>query len=388
MAFFGTGFRRDIHRVQLSQALHSVALSFVGIYVPAFLLTHGFPLSRMILFFVVFHVVALLTGLTLTPWLMRRKGYAPTLRLSFPVHILYLILLNLIPISHLPWLLVASVGGVANILYWMPLNILLVKHADKKKMGSDLGVFFALPKIFGIAGPLLSALVIPFFGFWPMFLVSGLGLTVSYLPLRGIQNGETMPEFRLGRTWREIRKRKSFFFLEGLDNVVEESEWFWGIFVFLAIGSLSAPGIVGGLESLGGALFALVAGRFADRHADRLVRISSVSLAVVWGARFLIHDPISAYVASFVASFVMTLFLVSYFGMIYGKIKGDGEETFLILREIPTTIGRLILFGVILATVSDPVRTFFLPIVTIAVLLVVLHMKRRSFTLEPVSVSE
>jgi MFS family permease len=384
MRFFGFTFKRDVHRVQLSQALHSVALSFVGIYVPVFLLVHGFSLSEMILFFVFFHVVGLVFGLTVNPWLMQRFGFAPTLRFSFPIQIFYFILLNLLPLYSIPWMFIASIGGIANILYWMPLNILLVKHADKKKMGSDLGTFFALPKIFGIAGPIISAILIPFFGFLPMFLVAGFGLIVSYLPLYGIRNGETMPEFRLRRAWQEIRKRKSLFFLEGLDNVIEESEWFWGIFVFLSIGSLSVPGIVGGLESLGGALFALVAGRFSNRYADKLVPISSMLLVAVWGARFFIRDPLSAYAASFVASFVMTLFLVSYFGMIFGKIKGDGEEAFLILREIPTTIGRLILFGVILLSASDPVQTFFLPIITIVVLLLVLFVKRNRFVTAPV----
>lgn len=377
MKIFGVTFDRDIHRIQLAHALHSVALSFVGIYVPIFLLTHGFSLPETIFFFVMLHLSGLAVGLGVCPWLMRRFGLAQTLRLSYPFQIAFFVALNIMPEHGIPWMIVAALGGIANFVYWMPLNILLVKHADEKKMGSDLGAFFALPKVFGIAGPLISAALIPFIGFWPMFVVAGIGLVVAYLPLVGIgENGVTV-DFRFSQAWEKIRKRKLLFVLEGFDNIVEESEWFWGIFVFLIIGSLAAPGIVGGLESLGGALFALLVGKYANEHAGKLIPIASLGLATLWVVRSFIDTALPAYLVSVVSSFAMTLFLVSYFSMIYRNIKNDDEETFLILREIPTVLGRMVVFGSILLVASDPRQFFFLPIVAVGILLLLFFMKRR-----------
>lgn len=377
MKILGVTFDRDIHRIQLAHAIHSVALSFVGIYVPIFLLTHGFSLAGTILFFVVLHLSGLAVGLTVCPWLMKRFGLTQTLRLSYPFGIAFFALLNLMPIFPIPWVLIAAIGGIAIFVYWMPLNILLVKHADEKKMGSDLGAFFALPKVFGIAGPLISAALIPFVGFWPMFVVAGIGLVVAYLPLVGVGKNGVSVDFRFSQAWEKIRKRKLLFALEGFDNIIEESEWFWGIFAFLMIGSLSAPGIIGGLESLGGAIFALLVGKYANEHAGKLIPIASVGLAALWVARFFIETPLPAYLISVVSSFAMTLFLVSYFSMIYRNIKNDDEETFLILREIPTVLGRMVVFGSILLVASDPRRFFFLPIVAIGILLLLFFMKRR-----------
>lgn len=380
MKLFGVTFDRDIHRIQLAHSLRSVALSFVGVYVPIFLLVHGFSLSSTILFFVVFHVVGLAVGLLICPWLMERFGLAQTLRLSYPVQIAYFVSLNLIPIFSVPWWFVAGLGGIATFVYWMPLNILLVKHADEKKMGSDLGAFFAMPKIFGIAGPLLSAALIPFVGFWPMFIVAGIGLMLSYLPLVGIGRNGIAVVFRLAQAIEKIRKRKLLFLLEGFDNIIEESEWFWGIFAFILIGSLSAPGIVGGLESLGGALFAILVGKLADKNAMKLIPIASLGLAVLWLARFFIETPLPAYLISVVSSFVMTLFLVSYFSIIYRNIKNDDEEAFLILREIPTVLGRMVVFGSILLVAAEPRQFFFLPIVVIGFLLVALFFRRKQLS--------
>ncbi len=384
---FGIAFDRDIRRVQVSNAMTSVSLSFVSIYIPAFLLTHGFSLSEMILFFTVFHLVGLPIGLLFCPWSMRRFGLIKTLRFSYPLQVISLVLLNLMPTFSIPWVLIAVIGGSATFVYWMPLNILLVKYSDKEKMGSDLGMFFALPKVFGVVGPLVSALLIPMFGFWPMFAVACIGLIFSSLPLVGIPDDGFKIEIDMRNAWKTLWKRKLLFTLEGLDNIIEESEWFWGIFVFLIIGSLSVPGIVGGLESLGGALFAVLIGKRANRNAEKLVPIASIGLIVIWVARFFVHEPVLAYSISLIASFVMTFFLVSYFGMIYRKIKGDDEEEFLIIREIPTVLGRLVMFGVLLLVVSDPKLMFFLPIVSITALLAILFVKRKRFeTADPSSV--
>lgn len=380
MRLFGITFERDIHRIQLAHTLRSVALSFVGVYVPIFLLTHGFSLTDTILFFVVFHVFGLAIGLMLCPLTMRRWGLTQTLQASYFAQIAFFVALHLLPQVSSAWPAVAALGGMATFLYWMPLNILFVKHAEEKKMGSDLGLFFALPKVFGVAGPLVSAAVIPFFGFWPMFVVAGCGLVLSYLPLIGIKKNELMAEFRLSQSLQKIRQRKFLFFLEGFDNIIEESEWFWGIFVFLLIGSLATPGIVGGLEALGGALFALLVGKLANQHAVRLIPVASVLLIALWIIRFFIESPVSAYLASLGTSFVMTLFLVTYFSLIYKKIKNDDEETFLILREIPTVLGRLVVFGGILWAASEPKYFFVLPIFAISFLLFFLFMRRKQLT--------
>lgn len=377
MRIFGVSFERDIHRVQLSHALRSVALSFVGVYVPIFLLTHGFSLVETILFFVVLHVVGLVFGLVVCPFLMSWYGLTWTLRLSYPLQILFFVLLNLLPTNPIFWILVAGIGGIATFVYWMPLNILLVKHADEKKMGSDLGAFFALPKVFGIAGPLVGAVSIPFLGFWPMFVVAGIGLVISYLPLVRIGENGTIVKFRFSQAIAKLRKRKLLFFLEGFDNIIEESEWFWGIFVFLLIGSLAAPGIVGGLEALGGALFAILVGKLADKSAMKLIPIASLGLVAIWFARLFIETPLPAYLISVVSSFAMTLFLVSYFSVIYRNIKNDDEEAFLILREIPTVLGRMVVFGSILLVASNPRYFFILPIIVALFLLVLFFVKRR-----------
>lgn len=379
MKFFSFENKRDIYRIHVSHTLHNVALSVISVYIPIFLLTQGFSLSKTIAFFMVFHSTGLLFTLSICPSLLRRWGMVHLLKVYYPFEICFFILLNFLPILPSFFWIIAVVGGLATFSYWVPMNILLIKYAKKEKMGSDLANFFALPKVFGIFGPLISASLIPLIGFWPVFIIVIIGLILSYLPLAGIHNSEITAsfDFQISRAWSKLRERKLLFILEGFDNIVEESEWFWGIFVFLIIGTLHAPGIVASLEALGSAVFTVMVGKLADRSAKVLIPIASAGLIIVWVVRAFINNALTAYIITLVASFVMTLFLVSYFSMIYKAVKNQKEEEFLILREIPTVLGRMVVFGTVLITIANPRLFFMLPVLTTLVLLTVFLSQKK-----------
>jgi MFS family permease len=368
----------NIHRIYSAHTFRSVALSLIGIYVPIYLLTLGYSLQEVLLFYVTTHICALIVGFVIVAPLLKRYGPIFVLKLSFPVHVIFLSLLLVLPTSPLPLFLIAFLNGSQNMSYWMPLNVLFLKHSEQEKMGDNLGKFFALPKFFGIAGPLLSALLIPFFGFGWVFIFSIIGLGISYLPLFRVETHSVTIALNFQSSWKRFRKNKTLFILEGLDNIIEESEWFWGIYVYLLIGSLATPGIVGALESIGGAIFTVFVGKYANHHAKKLIPFSAFLLIMIMTVRIFITDSISAFGITLIASFVMTLFLVSYFSSIYKTVKGDDEEEFILLREIPTVLGRLIMFGGIFLTL-DHLQLFFVTPIIFTVFLLILYFWKHKY---------
>lgn len=369
--------QREIYKVYTAHTIHSVSLSLVSIYIPIYLLVQGYSLTQVILFYITYHGIGLLfVFLGLVP-LMNRFGLLRTFKVHYPLVITFFILLNLLPFFNFPLFLIAVIGGMANFTYWVPLNILLIKHSAQETMGSDLSKFLAFPKIFRIVGPLLSALFIPLIGFWFVFLLAVLGLIISFLPLARISQSAISVQITARNLFSKLKERRMLFFLEGFDNVLEESEWFWAIFVYIVIGSISSPGIVGGLEALGGAVFTLLVGKMADKKDKKLVFSAAVGVILVWSARFFISAELPAYLITIAASFVMTAFLVSYFSIIYREVKNRKEEEFLILREIPTVLGRMAVFGMILLSLNNLRVFFFLPIVLAIILIITLVYKSR-----------
>lgn len=292
-----------------------------------------------------------------------------TFKLYYPLQILYLLSLSFF-LSHGVFLeVVAIIGGFANFAYWTSMNIFFIKFAKPTDMGNSLAKFFALPQLFGIVGPLLGAVLIPSFGFWPIFLLTIVGLLLSFMPLLSVDDSKMHVGLHFSHALKRFSRSKLLFLFEFLDNIIEESEWFWSIYVFLLIGSLAVPGIVGSLESVGGALFTLFIGKYASRYGRKVIPFASICFIVLMLLRIVINTPISAYIITLIASFVLTLFLVSYFSSVYKTVKDDKEEEFMILREIPTVLGRLVVFGFAYLTVHDLRLFFLLPLGTASLLL-------------------
>ncbi len=378
LLFFKKMGSRTMYRIQTAHVLRSVSLSLVSVYVPAFLLTHGFSLEDVLLFFVLYHGIGLSAVFLAIVPLMRKCGIVKTIRGYFPLQMIFLGILFLAGDRQEWFWIAACIGGIANMTYYVPLNILFMRHTDSGSIAKDFSFFFALPAIFGIAGPILGAFLVVNVGFWSVFSLAFLGLAMSLLPLGSIQDDEKI-SLDISSAFSHLRRRKLLFFLEGFDNVVEESEWFWGILVYLFIGSLATPGIVGALESLGGALFTILVGRYVNKERGTLsvLFLGVVGLASVWVARFFVHSSLSAYGVTVASSFIMTLFLVSYFSMIYRKVKGDQDAEFVVMREIPTVVGRMVVFGIAWLTVSHVERFYFLPIGAMLILVLTVFFGRK-----------
>lgn len=355
--------KRQIYRVLISHTARSIAFSFVGIYIPIYFLTLGYALSEVIIYYMLLHGIGLLLALTIIPKLIQRWGLIAMFKLNYIFEIAHLALLFLLPMLPIPIYALAPIAGTALFFYWVPLNILLIKNADFDKMGTDLAKFFALPKFFGIFGPLIGAGLVYFIGFWPTFLIAMIGILLSYLPLTGLTTENIRVTFHWREAWQGLKRRRRLFWLEGLDNVMEESEWFWGIYVFLIIGSLAAPGIAGAAAAVGASLFTLLIGKRVNRSPRRVVVLASLGLALIFCGQFFVSSPFQAYMISLFASFILSAFLVAFTSVIYREVKGDEEEEFIILREIPTVLGRMVVFAGILVCATNPGNYFLIPMI-------------------------
>lgn len=366
-----------ILRIYTANTIKSVALSLIGIYIPIYLLDIGLTLQEVIIFFAISHGIGLLIGLLLFVPLLQKKSPITVLKISFPLQILYLTALLFLNDSQIPTALIAVIYGASSMAYWIPMNLLFLKHSQSSDMGNNMGKFFALPKFFGIFGPLLSAVLIPFVGFAPVFILAIIGLGISYIPLLKIDDSTVRVSLNFTSAWKRLRNQKTLFLFEIFDNIIEESEWFWGIYVYLLVDSLTAPGIIGSLESIGSALFTVFVGKYANKNSKKIIPLAAILIVIIMVARIFITTPNAAYSITILASFVMTLFIVSYFTSMFKTIKGDGEEEFVILREIPTVLGRMVVFGTILLTASNPNLFFAAPIIFTILLLILYFWKRK-----------
>ena len=121
----------------------------------------------------------------------------------------------------------------------------------------------------------------------------------------------------------------------------------WPLFVFLALASVFAVGVVGSLAGLGTALFALLVGARTDR-AGRLglLKWGALLLGLTWLARLLVSGAGAIYLLTALAGFFVVLVAIPFATLSYDLARRQDIDTFVVAREIPFFVGRAALLGV------------------------------------------
>jgi len=108
-----------------------------------------------------------------------------------------------------------------------------------------------------------------------------------------------------------------------------------------------------------------------------MIPLAAGAMVLIYVLRIFVSGALAAYLITSVASFFMILFLVSYFTTIFKTVKGEGEVEFVILREIPTVLGRMVVFGTIFLVISNLRLFFIMPIVFASLLLGLYYWKNK-----------
>jgi hypothetical protein len=122
------------------------------------------------------------------------------------------------------------------------------------------------------------------------------------------------------------------------------------IFIFLTFGSIISAGSIGTFAGLGGILFTLFVGLMADQYSRKnLLKWGAVIMSLIWLIRYFYANEISYYVLSIVAGFITILISIPFDTIGYNVAKSENIDEFIVFREIPIALGRLLIYSLALA---------------------------------------
>ena len=343
--------------------LNSFAMSFVSVFIPVYLLQLGYSFG-MVMVWMIIHHGSLLLFAFVTIAVSNRIGLVRCLHVRFLLLLAYFSLLLFGLENHLSlFYIIPIIGGAEAAFYWMPLNILFVRNTKAKDMGASMSKFFVIPKVLGMAGPLLGAFIAIHFGFNYLFAFAMILLAFTFLPVASLRSEKTNFIFSLEEAREIWQKNKKFFVPEIIDNLAEDAMALWSIFIYLKLASTLEVGIVGTIASFAAVFFTITIGKLTDRwDKHKLLKIGAVLVSLVWFLNFTIGeffpDAWLFYIATVFATLALKVFLVPYSALMYNQARKDDAQ-FLILREIPTVSGRIILF-LIAILLHNELPTIFL----------------------------
>jgi MFS family permease len=346
----------DIPKSQLSRvfqmvSINNFSLGLISVFIPIYLLKLGHSFQMVMLWFILHHVF-ILVGSFFSVYISNKIGLVKTLQVRFIFLISHLLLLLALP--YYPWLfyLIPILIGIEGAFYWIPLNILLVRNTEKDKMGGAMSKFFAYPKIFSMWSSIIGAMLAIYFGFTTLFIVAVILVVLALIPLLPLSSEKSYFKFSFSHSKEIYKSNKRFFIPEIIDNLAEDAGVIWSIFVYMQLASIVQIGIIGTLTAVATIMFTLTIGRLTDRwNRQKLIRIGAMLVSFMWFLNFLVGQYIPNqwlfYIASIGMALALKVFLVPYSAVLFNRARKDDAQ-FIVLREIPTIIGRLILYSLAL----------------------------------------
>ncbi len=341
--------KNNFNKILRMMSLNNFAMAFVAIFIPIFLLKLGYSF-QMVMLWMIIHHTSLLISSFIAVYFSNRIGLVHSLHVRFVILLTYfsLLLFGLKNI-HVLFYIIPILTGAEAAFYWTPLNVLFIRNTKEESMGDSMSKFFTIPKILAIISPILGAFIIIHFGFMSLFSLAMLILLFTFLPILSLRSEKTNFKFSFKNALEIFKKNKKYFIPEVIDNLTEDAMVIWTIFIYLKLASTLQVGIVGTIISVASLFFTLTLGKLTDKwNKHKLLKIGAVLVSLVWFLNFFVGEFIPNkwlfYVITILATLSLKTFLVPYSSLLFNRARKDDAQ-FVVLREVPVVLGRIILYG-------------------------------------------
>jgi len=170
---------KELDDLYVSTFIKNLSQSLIAIFIPIYLISLGFSLQKIIIFFAILFFFLLIF-------------YAPSLKLGSIIGIKkvmaigtllwipgYLLLAEMA--AGFPYYIVAALFGIANSVYWGCFHVEFTKSAEMNKEAKDLSIYNVLFIIAYVLGPLIGAYIIFLTSYSTLFIVASILAFLSIL---------------------------------------------------------------------------------------------------------------------------------------------------------------------------------------------------------------
>ena len=330
-------------------------MGFVGIFIPIYLLELGNSVSTTIAWLLTHHL-SLLAGAFLVIYVSNTIGLVRCWWVRISLVTILFTGLFLLPYYPSLLFILAIISGMESAFFWIPYNILTVRKTEEKTVGSSLAFMSNVGSFVGIFVPGVAAFIIIAYGFNLLFAVALLFIIFSIIPVLPLSHEKTDFKFSLPEIRSIVRRNKHFILPEILDNLSQDAGVIWTLFIFITALTVLDIGLLGVISGLLGIIITHITGSLIDKwDKKRLVRFGAVATTLTWLLSYVvaIYSPTQAilYIVTVLRGFSIGMFASSYGAIMFNRARSFDAQ-FLVLREVPTIFGRVIIFLITLFLIS------------------------------------
>ncbi|RLG22006.1 hypothetical protein DRN74_01175 [Candidatus Micrarchaeota archaeon] len=346
--------KEELQEIYIHRAIKQFGLSLIGIFIPIYLLDIGFAIPDVLTFLLivyfsmlVFNPIAAVIGYYI--------GEKHNILLSILLQVLFLSLTFSLEYINIPFVVLAVILGLAQSLYWVPLNINFAIYGHKEKRGVEIGYLVAIPQLFSIAAPSIAAAVIVYFGYPTLLSAAILIVLASAMPLFLTRDTRVPIKHKLKSLLSSDESHYySLFIVQGANNI---ALMLWPVFIYLNRPDYFFVGFTSTILGLGYAFLFIILGRLRDRFGGRtFVKIGSIGSFTMWLMATVASDTTVFSLISFLLGAFTVMINLPIFAAVCNQSNKENAASNIVVRDNGLSTGRII---ILLLALAIPLHVMF-----------------------------
>ena len=292
----------SLWRFDFSVWLHTFARSLVSIFIPILMLTKGYQIKDVALFYLIYNIIDVPLNFFVGYFIQKFNALAGIMVGNIAVISFFIILSQVHEFTWSILLLLAFLAAVYDTFYWVShLFIFMEVSAHHKNVGQETSMLDIVRQLGALAGPAAGGAILVFGNdFWLLLIASSL-LIISVFPLIGLKKVPTKPENK-EYSFKEMMKDPLSLrdhasnILDSLHGAAEE--FCFSIFIFTMFKSFESIAWLGVLASVAAIVFSYMIGSRASNYRSIFGFIGGLALAGLWLSRVWVGNSLLLYLTA------------------------------------------------------------------------------------------
>ena len=344
--FFAIKASRQVRELYAADMIINLATAMVALFEPIYLWTQGFTLSGILYFYLGVYVLYFIF-MPLGAKFARRFGYERAILLSTPFLVAFYLLLYLIHRDFQFTYFAVAALALQKTFYWPAYHADFARFGRTDERGREVGNSLVINSLVYIIGPFLGGLIISFWGFNVLFMIIGVLILASNIPLMTTPEKFKSVPFSYWHAYRRLsypENRRNFFgyfgFGEELIVLVV-----WPIFIYSVIGDFLSVGSLVAGATLVTTLVLLYVGRLTDGDVGErrsILKVGSVFNSAAWWLRLLIGGSLGVFLVDTLSRISKNVIVVPMMAMTYERANETSVMKTVVFFEMSLVVGKIL----------------------------------------------
>ncbi len=374
----------DLRLFEVSIWLHTLARSFIAVFVPIILLDKGYELKEIFIYLLIYNTVDVPLNFVVYRFI-KKYGAFKAMILGTIFTIIFFSILGIIPPENFKLILALSLtAALYDTLFWVAhIYIFMEVTGDEKDMGTTVGVFESIRRFGSIPGPLIGAFILVEYGSFHLSALSILIFAASIYPLYKIKTFQDKPtEQKISpKTFFSKPHEKRNFALTALTGLHDEVEGvLLPIYIYLVFSNIEKVAFIPVIISFTTTFLTFEIGKLVKKYEIGMAVIGAVTITLIWVYRIFSKDPDGLYITLFLVNIVSLFLGIPLSTELTKRGKETGHLASSTYRNAVAMAPKALLYIVLLFFTEYFAPSFWIALATMPIILwIVLKTKNLKF---------